>query len=68
MSVTYQTQIVPGGAGDCSELVAGTMLRFNRVLADIDDIQNLEYEVPTPKTRRDRAAAVQGRDDFSGTL
>ena len=58
-AVTYQTQIIPGGAGDCSELVAGASLRLYRVLEDIDNTQNLEAEVTTPKTRRDRASAVQ---------
>ena len=60
--MTYPTQIVPGGAGDCSELVAGARLRLHRVLVDIDNTQNPEAEVTTPKTRRDRASAVQRRD------
>ena len=58
-AVTYRTQNFPGGAGDCSELVAGASLRLYRVLGDIDNTQNLEAEVTTPKTRRDRASAVQ---------
>ena len=61
-AVTYRTQIIPGGAGDCSELVAGARQRLHRVLVDIDNMQNLEAEVTTPKTRRDRASAVQRRD------
>ena len=61
-SVTYQPQNFPGGARDCSELVSGARLRLHRVLIYIDGIQNLEDEVLTPKTRRDRASAVQRRN------
>ena len=39
--------------------MAGARLRLHRVLVDIDGIQNLEDEVLAPKTRRDRASAVQ---------
>ena len=55
---TYRTQIIPGGAWDCSELIPGASLRLQRVLVCIDDIQNLEDEFLSPKTRRDRASAV----------
>ena len=58
LCVTNQTQIIPGGAVDCSELVAGARLRLHRVLVDIHDKYQLEAELPTPKTRRDRVSAV----------
>ena len=58
-AVTNRTQIIPGGAGDCSELVAGARLRLHRVLVDIDGIHPLEDKLLAPKTRRDRASAVQ---------
>ena len=48
-----------GGAVDCFELVAGARLRFHRMLVDIDGIHPLEDELLAPKTRRDRASAVQ---------
>ena len=58
-AVSDRTQIIPGGAGDCSELAAGARLRLHGVLVDIYDTRPLEDELPAPKTRRDRASAVQ---------
>ena len=58
-AVTYPTQIIPWGAGDCSAVVAGTRPILRRVLVDIHDTNILEGEIRAPKTRRDRASAVQ---------
>ena len=58
LCVTYQPQNFPAGAVDYSELVAGARQRLHRVLVYIDNMQNLEDEVLSPKTRRDRASAV----------
>ena len=62
LCVTYPPLNFPGRAADCSELVAGARQRLHRVLVYIDGIQNLEDEVLTPKTRRDRVSAVQRRN------
>jgi hypothetical protein len=60
--VTYRAQNSPQDAVDCSELVTGARLGLHRTVIDIHDTQNLEAQVLTPKTRRDRASAVQRRN------
>ena len=52
-AVTDRTQIIPGGAGDCSEMVAGARLSLHRVLVAIHDTNVFEDELPTLKTRRE---------------
>jgi hypothetical protein len=42
--------------------VTGARLGLHRTVIDIHGTQNLEAQVPTPKTRRDRASAVQRRN------
>ena len=55
ISVTYQSKISPGGAEDSSARVAGTRLRLYRALVDIDNTENPEDELPTPKSLGERS-------------
>ena len=43
------------GAEDSSARVAGARLRLHRVLVDVDDVENPEDELPTPKSLEERS-------------